>query len=85
MVNRIIEFSVKNSFFVFGARGTGKTHLLKQQYAHGTNWYIDLLNPDLARQYLLTPSILSQELAARKPVPEWVIIDEVKKCLLCWT
>jgi predicted AAA+ superfamily ATPase len=79
MVNRIIEFSVKNSFFVFGARGTGKTHLLKQQYAHGTNWYIDLLNPDLARQYLLTPSILSQELAARKPVPEWVIIDEVQK------
>lgn len=79
MVNRIIEFSNKNSFFVFGARGTGKTHLLQKQYAHGHNWYIDLLSPDLARQYLLTPSVLSQELAARKPAPEWVIIDEVQK------
>ncbi|MBX2965553.1 MAG: ATP-binding protein [Cyclobacteriaceae bacterium] len=79
MVNRIIDFSSKNSFFVFGARGTGKTHLLKQRYARENNWYIDLLDPELARKYLLTPSALLQELAAKKQVPEWIIIDEVQK------
>jgi uncharacterized protein len=38
-----------------------------------------LLNPELARKYLLTPDVFVQELAARKPTPEWVIIDEVQK------
>ncbi len=79
MVNRIIQFSGKNSFFLFGPRGTGKTHLLKKRYASDGHWYIDLLNPELVRKYLLQPSVLVQELAARKPVPEWVIIDEVQK------
>ncbi len=79
MVNRIIQFTAKNNFFLFGARGTGKTHLLKERYASEGNWYIDLLNPELARKYLLQPSVFVQELAARKPVPEWVIIDEVQK------
>lgn len=79
MVNRIVQFSAKNSFFLFGARGTGKTHLLKERYTHSSNWYIDLLNPELARKYLLHPTVLVQELAARKPKPEWVIIDEVQK------
>jgi uncharacterized protein len=78
MVTRIIQFSSKNSFFLFGARGTGKTHLLKERYAD-TSWYIDLLNPEEARKYLLQPTLLVQELAARKPKPEWIIIDEVQK------
>ncbi len=79
MVNRIVDFSSKNSFFLFGARGTGKTHLLKERYAHGNNWYLDLLNPALSRKYLLNPEVFLQELAALKPRPEWVIIDEVQK------
>jgi uncharacterized protein len=79
MINRIVQFSGKNSFFLFGARGTGKTHLLKERYTHSSNWYIDLLNPELARKYLLHPAVLLQELAARKPKPEWVVIDEVQK------
>lgn len=79
MVKRIVEFSRKNSLFLFGARGTGKTHLLKVRYAHGNNWYIDLLNPEVSRKYLLNPSVFIQELAAKKQVPEWVIIDEVQK------
>jgi len=79
MVDRIIDLSSKNSFFVFGARGTGKTHLLRHRYNQKSNWYIDLLNPDLSRRYLLNPAVLIQELAARIPRPEWVIIDEVQK------
>ncbi len=79
MINRIVTFSSKNSLFLFGARGTGKTHLLKERYAHDNNWYIDLLNPEISRKYLLNPAVFVQELVARKPAPEWVIIDEVQK------
>jgi uncharacterized protein len=79
MVNRIVQFSSKNSFFLFGARGTGKTNLLKSRYSAPSNWYIDLLNPGLARKYLLQPELFAQELAARKDAPEWIIIDEVQK------
>lgn len=79
MVNRIVDFSLNNSFFLFGARGTGKTHLLKERYRNTPHWYIDLLDPELSRKYLLQPSVLVQELSARKPEPEWVIIDEVQK------
>lgn len=78
MIDRIIQFTSKNSFFLFGARGTGKTHLLKNRFTDNL-WYIDLLNPELVRKYILQPSVLLQELAARRPMPEWVIIDEVQK------
>lgn len=79
MLERIAKFSKTNSFFLFGARGTGKTHLLKEKYNNVANWYIDLLNPDLARKYLLNPNALVSELDGRKTQPEWIIIDEVQK------
>jgi uncharacterized protein len=79
MLKRLAKFTKSNSFFLFGARGTGKTHLLKEIYSNSENWYIDLLNPDLARKYLLNPNTLINELDGRKIKPEWVIIDEVQK------
>ena len=79
MFDRQLTFSQKSSLFLFGARGTGKTHLLKQRFQGDSSWYIDLLNPDTARRYLLNPSLLVNELAAKSPAPEWVIIDEVQK------
>jgi uncharacterized protein len=79
MLKRLAKFTKSNSFFLFGARGTGKTHLLKEIYSNADNWYIDLLNPDLARKYLLSPNTLINELDGRKIKPEWIIIDEVQK------
>lgn len=79
MLKRLAKFTKSNSFFLFGARGTGKTHLLKELYSNADNWYIDLLNPDLARKYLLSPNTLINELDGRKIKPEWIIIDEVQK------
>jgi predicted AAA+ superfamily ATPase len=79
MLNRIVKFPSGRSFFLFGARGTGKTHLLKARYAGTSAWYIDLLNPDLARRYGVQPTQLLYELEGRRPTPEWVIIDEVQK------
>lgn len=79
MVSRIIELTSNSSFFLFGARGTGKTHLLKERYNHSNNWYIDLLDPDISKRFLLHPESLITELNAKKTSPEWIIIDEVQK------
>lgn len=79
MLKRQIRFSSINSFFLFGARGTGKTSLLRERYSERNNWFIDLLDPDLARQYMLQPNSLLHEWQALEHKPEWIILDEVQK------
>ncbi|HLF65337.1 MAG TPA: AAA family ATPase [Saprospiraceae bacterium] len=79
MLYRIAEFSSVSSFFLFGARGTGKTWLLMDRYNPEEAIYIDLLNPDIERRYLLDPNELLKELAAVDARKEWIIIDEIQK------
>lgn len=68
-----------NSFFLFGARGTGKTTFLKQYFADRNTLWIDLLDPIQENQLALDPSSLSRQLEAVKGRIEWVVIDEVQK------
>lgn len=79
MINRAVKFPKDNSFFLFGARGTGKTYLLKERFDAGTSYYIDLLNPDQNEAFSLRPRTLTEQLAALKPEIDWVIIDEIQK------
>jgi uncharacterized protein len=79
MFARAINLPKNRSFFLFGARGTGKTSLLKRIYGDGA-LYIDLLNLDSEAKYQLEPERLYRELSAipaAQRVP--VIIDEVQK------
>lgn len=79
MFNRIIRFPPKNSFFLFGARGTGKTLLLKERFKGAAALYIDLLDPDLNQTYSLRPRTLLDQLAALPKKTAWIIIDEIQK------
>lgn len=79
MVNREIKLPKDNSFFLFGARGTGKTYLLRERFEARTSYYIDLLNPDHSETFNLRPRTLTEQLAALKPEIDWVIIDEIQK------
>ena len=45
MIQRIVTPSKSNSYFLFGARGTGKTTLLRYLYPSETSLFIDLLDP----------------------------------------
>lgn len=74
---RLISFPKANSFFLFGARGTGKTHLLKERFPGRGILYIDLLDPEQGDLYSLRPKTLVEQLAHAKP--RWVIIDEIQK------
>lgn len=79
MFRRIINILESNSFFLFGARGTGKSTLLEERFADKGTFWINLLDPVVEEQYLLKPEALSQQLNAASVLPEWVVIDEVQK------
>lgn len=80
MYPRLCHLPENNSFFLFGARGTGKSTLLRQsQFLTGADTlWIDLLDPATLERYALTPAFLSEQLKAR-PETRWVVIDEVQR------
>lgn len=79
MFNRILQFPQNSSFFLFGARGTGKTFLLKHRFPPSKALYIDLLDPEQNDIYTLHPKTLVEQLEALPSNIEWVIIDEIQK------
>jgi predicted AAA+ superfamily ATPase len=66
----------KQSFFLFGPRGTGKSTFLKYHYPDAL--WIDLLKPDVFRAYAARPERLI-ELVRGNPEKKIVIVDEVQK------
>lgn len=66
----------KNSYFLFGPRGTGKTTWLRQNCKNGLS--IDLLEPGFYRRYKARPERL-RDLVEGNPDKKIVIIDEIQK------
>lgn len=79
MFHRVINVSSSNSFFLFGARGVGKTSLLKTHYSPEKTFYIDLLNPNDFERFFRNPGELNNILKTLSNSIEWVIIDEIQK------
>lgn len=79
MFNRIIKPSENNSFFIFGARGTGKSTWLEDHFAKIPHFYIDLLNPDTEEQFRKNPGNLLAKIEAMENKKSWVVIDEIQK------
>lgn len=79
MYPRKINILTSNSFFLFGPRGSGKTTLLKGLFKDVPAIWIDLLDPHVADQYLLSPASLLSEVQASAETTKWVVIDEVQK------
>lgn len=77
MIARTIELPDNYSFFLFGARGTGKTTLLRERFGEFPHLYINLLLPHDLNRYSVQPELLSEEIAASSS--KWVVIDEVQK------
>lgn len=72
-----------NSFFLFGARATGKTTWLEFHFPpeDPTVLWIDLLRADDEEMYTRQPDRLFQQIEQRKRGGKlnWVVIDEVQK------
>jgi predicted AAA+ superfamily ATPase len=79
MFDRITIPLKTNSFFLFGARGTGKSTFLKTYFLGENVLWFDLLDPEMEDLLERHPKALVEQVAAKKGDLEWVVIDEVQK------
>jgi uncharacterized protein len=79
MFHRIVNLSKSNSFFLFGARGTGKSTLLREQFGPFSSLstiYIDLLRFSERSTFEADPDILEARIL---PETKLVVLDEIQR------
>lgn len=77
MIKRLQKLTSKHSFFLFGARGTGKTTLLKTLFSKEKTVWLDFLSFKEEQRFSLNPDLLTEIL--KEKIYKKVIIDEVQK------
>jgi len=77
MIHRIQELKTKQNLFLFGARGTGKSTLLKQIFSSKKTLWIDLLDYKQENAFLKNPDRLSFLISGSSY--KNIIIDEIQK------
>jgi predicted AAA+ superfamily ATPase len=82
MIRRTCRPLLSSSFFLFGARATGKTTFLRSFLADKSTFWVDLLDPDLESRYLNHPRQFYDEMLMQRAKAEWIVVDEVQKCPL---
>lgn len=78
-MQRIVNLPESHSFFLFGARGTGKSWLLKAVLPPERTHYIDLLTARDFEELSQRPGLLSDRIARLGSGRQWVVIDEVQR------
>jgi len=79
MFQRSINISKSQSFFLFGARGVGKSTLLDHFFRSHERILFDLLDFELCNELASYPNNLLNRLTSYGGKTPWVIIDEVQK------
>ena len=77
---RLVQPILSDSFFLFGARGTGKTSFLKELFHEldaDSLLRFDLLIANQENRLALNPGLLRSEVELKRP--KWVVIDEIQK------
>jgi predicted AAA+ superfamily ATPase len=76
MYKRLLEMPVRQSCFLFGPRGTGKTTFLKEKYSEAV--IFNLLLEKRYQQLSANPEIFFEEVQALRK-PQTIIIDEIQR------
>lgn len=79
MLSRQINILNTNSYLLLGARGTGKSTILRKHMEGKKVLWIDLLKGAEEQRYSERPDLLSAQLERKADRPDWVVIDEVQK------
>ncbi len=79
MFRRLLKTTRSHSFFLFGARGTGKTTYIKDSFDLDASLYIDLLDPEIEDAYRRMPQRFENQVRALPDAIKWVLIDEVQR------
>lgn len=77
-IQRLLKLSKTQSFFLFGARGTGKSTLLNQCFVENT-LRLDLLNIETEERLARNPQALMDIVHALSDEITHVVIDEIQK------
>ena len=77
MYHRLSNPLKTNSFFLFGARGTGKSTLISTLFSSNEAVFIDLLENEMYSRLQANPDELSSIIEGERK--KWCIIDEVQK------
>lgn len=75
MISRIFKGPSSQSYFLFGPRGVGKTHFLREHYPDAL--FIDLLEDETFNELLSSTQRLESKILERSA--RTVVIDEVQK------
>lgn len=82
MFHRKLSFSDRDSILLFGARGTGKSTLLKTIFPAGKALWVDLLKPEVEARFQRNPEELEKIAAGLLSTQSHgvIVIDEIQKC-----
>lgn len=75
MISRIFSPPARQSYFLFGPRGVGKTFFLRRQYPEAL--FIDLLEDETFNDLISSPQRLEARIASSRA--NTIVIDEVQK------
>lgn len=79
MIGRLISPLNRKSFFLFGARGVGKSTYLENTYSQNQAIFIDLLNPEILDDYIFDISRFNQLILKPENKNKIVVIDEIQR------
>ena len=79
MFKRVAKFPKVKSFFLFGARGTGKSTLLKETFSEQSTYRLDLLLPSVEERLARDPESLVGEINGLPKRVTTVVLDEIQK------
>ena len=82
MIHRHVNISKLQSFFLFGARGVGKSTLLEAMLPRREHLWVDLLAPSQRFQYLRHPERLLEVWRGASEIQRrqgWIVIDEIQR------
>ena len=79
MFERLLKVTKKRSFFLFGARSTGKSTLLKASFSKDEMLWCNLLDPAEEDRFLRKPNTLYEMVKSLPDSTTHVVIDEIQK------
>lgn len=79
MFHRIINLPQTHSFFLFGARGTGKTTLLRHLCPSENTVFVDLLNLEQETGFIRDPERFGRLIDGLSPTIRVVVVDEIQR------
>jgi predicted AAA+ superfamily ATPase len=79
LFDRFVKLPKLKSFFLFGARGTGKSTLLKALFSEEFTYRLDLLLPSVEERLARDPESLMSEIEALPSNISTIVLDEIQK------